>query len=147
MDWPHRWFGLWKEEGLDNPRYPSIHDFIEPELEPPPDQDRLIDYLQAAPIVCVMSQMSSPDVITGEEIDFQDSLSVRTDGVWLWYDDLPHYMRRHGVRLPDALVARIREMNYMPPELGDLELGVILPTLDWPAGEPPPFLKQQIESG
>src|SRR5262245_41723138 len=31
-DWPHRWFGFWREYGKAYERCPSIRDFVRPEI-------------------------------------------------------------------------------------------------------------------
>ena len=42
-------------------------------------------------------------------------MSWRSDGTWLWLDDLDYYVTEQGVRPPDALVAAIEAHGFTPP--------------------------------
>ena len=51
--------------------------------------------------------------LAGEEIGSTD----RTDGVWVWPEALVHYVQKHDVRLPTALVAAMRANRWRVPEM------------------------------
>ena len=36
-----------------------------------------------------------------------------TDGTWSWPQGLPHYIKQHRVRLPDAFVEHMRQQNWI----------------------------------
>jgi hypothetical protein len=38
--------------------------------------------------------------------------SLVSDGLWVWRLDLAHYVRRHGVRLPESLTSRMADAGY-----------------------------------
>jgi hypothetical protein len=38
-----------------------------------------------------------------------------TDGTWVWPEGLAHYVRAHGVRLPDEFVAHMAAHDFRPP--------------------------------
>jgi len=61
------------------------------------------------------SRRSFPCLISGES--FSGSLSVRTDGVWVWQDDLAHYVKDHNVALPQEFLTHIKSNNYAVPSL------------------------------
>jgi hypothetical protein len=42
--------------------------------------------------------------------------------VWLWRDDLAHYVIRHNVALPDDFIARMRANGWSIPILGEAEI-------------------------
>ncbi len=52
----------------------------------------------------------------------------RSDGVWLWPDDLGHYVEHHNIVLPDRFLEHIRALKYQAPS------GVAVPIelLPWP---------------
>ncbi|WP_375756191.1 hypothetical protein [Corallococcus exercitus] len=52
-----------------------------------------------------------------------------TDGVWHWRADLPYYVLRYGVALPDAFLQRMRDLNWKCPVLSRQELNVFLEQL------------------
>ena len=124
--WDHRWFGIWKESGPKYSSCPSIYSFIDPEVNKLYDVPRLTRYLDTAHVVATTSRHAFPCVITGEKFD--GSLSCRTDGVWLWWDDLTHYIREHGLILPDGMLKNIENNNYVVPEVKEAEFS----NLEWP---------------
>lgn len=115
--------GFFKEFFLrpsDYPWLPSIKDAIT--CNPPSDENRLVEYLSAGNYVASVME-ALEDVLTGEL--FKESggcSSLLTDGLWLWRQDLSHYVRRHHVRLPDEFILHIRSNLYLPPVLSEAEL-------------------------
>ena len=94
---------------------PSIRDNVG--QAPLPDADRVVAYLNAGHDLIAMMDVqddffdSSRQVLGGS--------SVRTDGEWLWRDDLSYYVRRHDVRIPDDFLESIRRRHYIVPDLDD----------------------------
>ena len=41
--------------------------------------------------------------------------TIRTDGQWIWPDDLAHYVERYHVELPDEFSARVRAAGADTP--------------------------------
>lgn len=119
-NWSHKWFGVWREFGRGYENCPSIHDFVGSENSPTYDVGRQLLYLETAHVIAATSRMNFPCVITGTV--FHGSLCVRTDGVWWWHDDLGHYIKKHRVFLPPAMVAVIEENNYSPPSVSDEQI-------------------------
>jgi len=127
--WPHKWFGAWRESHRGNDTYPQIREFVSPELVATYDKSRLREYLTTAQVAATTSRNSFPNPFTGKR-SF-GSLCWRTDGVWLWLDDLPDYIEQHDVALPDAMLSHIEGRGYRLPRPLDEES---LKALEWPAG-------------
>ena len=124
--WPHSWYGFWKTPGDETDQLPTIADAIDffGEL---PDKHEVGLYLANSPIM--LSAMTRSECeFCPEQIA---TLCYHWDGRWLWPGSLSHYVRRHSVVLPDALVERIRDHNYEPPTGDDLP-AVATPDLPWP---------------
>ena len=112
-NWDHAWFGVWKETGPVFKKCPSIHEFIDEKVTDYRDKDKILEYLEKAQVVATTSRLSFPCVLTKKK--FTGSLSYRTDGIWLWPDDLAYYVREHHVRLPVKMLETIRLNSYTPP--------------------------------
>ncbi|RKH51115.1 hypothetical protein D7Y23_11065 [Corallococcus sp. AB050B] len=52
-----------------------------------------------------------------------------TDGVWHWRADLPHYVLRYGVALPDAFLQRMQDLDWKCPTLSRQELDAFMEQL------------------
>jgi hypothetical protein len=116
-NWNHEWFGVWMESGAAHEKCPSIRDFIDKQSPDYHDKDQLAKYLETAQVVATTSRLRFPCVLTGKK--FVGSLSYRTNGKWLWPDDLAYYVREHHVRLPTKMVEAIRQSAYKTPVVSD----------------------------
>jgi hypothetical protein len=126
MPWEHKWFGLFAQRTQDR-HLPDLRQFLT-RPEPYPDLERIIDYLETAPILFATFRSAYPDPIDGSR--GQGSVAFRTDGEWSWYDHLGYYLRKYPLELPDALLARIRAHGYVVPDVDD----ACLSGLDYPPG-------------
>lgn len=124
-DWPFTWFGCWREFGAAYARCPSIDDFVDPTWDYV-DRDRLVAYLVGAPVVATTSRLGLP--WAKGPGDGRSSVSYRSDGVWVWLDDLDYYIEEQSLRLPDSFVAAIEGRHFEPPAA--LEVDPM--TLSWP---------------
>jgi hypothetical protein len=124
--WPHKWFGVWREYGPAYERCPSVHEFVCPAVARPYDHQRLRDYLTRGLVVASTSRSNFPSPFSGERIG--GSVSFRTDGTWIWRDDLPDYVQHHDVALPSGFLKHIVENNYVLPVV---DPGAIA-GLEWP---------------
>jgi hypothetical protein len=123
-DWPHLWFGVWAEYGPAYEKCPSALAFVSPEVNRRYDKQRLRHYLCSAPEIAATSRSAFPNPFTGQRLP--GSISFRTDGKWLWLDDLADYVDYHQVAIPDAWLADIVASNYNPPEIVSDEVMVRL---------------------
>jgi hypothetical protein len=113
-EWRPRWYGFWRGGREVDDALPRFGDLVDRSWAPS-DRAELVDYLERAPIVLTGERPTRRCRLCG---DFEfDPSAYRFDGEWLWPLDLPHLVARHAVRLPDALVERIRARDYRPPPL------------------------------
>ncbi|MBN9680798.1 MULTISPECIES: hypothetical protein [unclassified Corallococcus] len=95
---------------------------------PEEDRSRIGRYL-ASGVVFAVSSGPLSDWFTGEKnIAPHHAL---TDGVWHWRADLPYYVLRYGVALPDAFLQRMRDLNWKCPVLSQHELHAFLEHLSF----------------
>jgi hypothetical protein len=80
--------GFYKELPYGDPSGSSIAEQVRLD---PATKERVLHYLESAPVLAA-SQEVFADFFTGEAVG---SWNVHTDGEWLWYSDLPHYVRTH----------------------------------------------------
>ena len=128
--WQHKWFGVWIENGTAYGMCPSITEFIDKKAADYQDKTQIAEYLETAQVVATTSRLRFPCVLTGKK--FMGSLSYRTDGEWLWPDDLAYYLREHHVRLPEKMLEVIRRNNYQPPDVDKDKIK----DLEWPPTTP-----------
>ncbi|MEU5690969.1 hypothetical protein [Actinosynnema sp. NPDC020468] len=82
-----------------------------------PDTDRVRQYLDTGDLILAIMS-NDPDVMGGDRQIFNGS-SIRTDGEYLWRQDLGHYYDNYDLRLPAAFLAQVRELDYQVPEVSD----------------------------
>ncbi len=132
-NWPYKWFGFWSEMGERYSHYPSIKDWIKPDISQQYGDElaKILNYLRSAPDLVVTSACSFPHPITGGERT-ASVLAYQTDNTWLWLDDLPDYIEHNQVVLPISFYKHIQSNNFnlspfpVTGEPGDYE------HLDWP---------------
>ncbi|MBI5515044.1 MAG: ribosomal protein L7/L12 [Deltaproteobacteria bacterium] len=110
--------GFFRERASGDPRGPSLREAMRPEASP--HRDQLVAYLRGAPVFIACM---------GRVVDVLDSArgrvgtgSICTDGVWAWPDDLPHYIERYNVALPEAFFEHARARQWTPVAESALDL-------------------------
>ncbi|MFF3845394.1 hypothetical protein [Streptomyces sp. NPDC002328] len=88
--------------------------------DPLPDSARISAYL-ASGHELFSAMGARRDVVTREKL-ILGADSLRTDGTWLWREDLRHYFDRYHVLLPDDFVALVRERRYAVPSISPEDL-------------------------
>ena len=116
-DWSKRWFGFWKEHGERYSQCPSIQAFIDPDWNCG-EIPRIIHYIQTAPVLATTSRIAIPWAIG--DGDSRSTISYRSDGQWLWFDDLDYYILEHNLKIPAVFVEHITAMGFQPSESLDL---------------------------
>jgi hypothetical protein len=96
---------------------PSIRDHVGAPL---PDVEAVADYLGGGHELITAMDLSRD--VFDESRDVMNGSSIRTDGEWLWRDDLAYYVSRHDVALPEEFLRAIRDRNYVVPDLDDATL-------------------------
>ncbi|MBN8229585.1 hypothetical protein JYK02_18915 [Corallococcus macrosporus] len=109
--------GNFRELGLGSDEAPSI---VEARGKIPEAERSQIGRYLATGTVFAVSSGTLSDWFTGEK-NIAPHHS-QTDGVWHWRADLPYYVLRYGVALPDAFLQRMRDLNWKCPVLSQREL-------------------------
>jgi hypothetical protein len=108
-----RLVGGFRELPHGQPDGPSLRDAVRPQAAP--DEDALLKYLGAGSVLKATATVVH-DVL-GREPEVIGGLSLLTDGDWLWYSDLAHYVERHHVALDACFVEQARCRDWQPPQL------------------------------
>lgn len=126
VPWKHRWYGVWREYGPAYLHCPSVQDFVDSEFWRQRDREAVANYLGRAHVISTTSRLSFPCAVSGKR--YPGALSYRTDGDWLWLDDLEHYVLEHDVAIPLEMLEALSKNHYVPPSVSDEALKY----LDWP---------------
>ena len=111
-------------EALKAPRvYDGIDESGRPvvDREPlsPAERDRVLEYLDGAPVV-LASRTYDSDAFDPEREPLVP-LNFRTDGRWYWPGAVAYYLREHDVAPDPELLTHIRALRFTLPEIGEPE--------------------------
>jgi hypothetical protein len=123
-NWPFKWFGFWKEYGLEYCNYPSIVDFKDEDINKSYRKDKLLKYISEGTVVVSTSQLGFPSPITGELKN--GTVSFRTDGQWLWLDNIYHLIESSDLIIPEVWYSEIESKDFLLPKMIQTE------NLEWP---------------
>ena len=163
-EWSFRWFGAWRDRSSEQisrgepdyrdpavvHRHPHLANFVDiatfidldwaRSLEG--DLDKLVSYLDSGKIFglypaleCVFDDCKYPLLNSCSRVC---TYSPVTDGIWLWYDNLSHYVKYHNVRIPDSMYAHIASKSFVLPDPLPELTDELIKSLDW-AFLPPPL--------
>ncbi|MFE6049253.1 hypothetical protein ACFQ6N_00675 [Kitasatospora sp. NPDC056446] len=110
--------GEFRELGHGRPDGPSLRSAVR--AQESANARELVEYLRAGTVLAatttLVHDVLSPDyaVIGG--------LHLLTDGHWLWYSDLAHYVERHHVALDPQFIAHARSNDWTAPLLSEADL-------------------------
>ncbi|MFJ3791485.1 hypothetical protein [Kitasatospora sp. NPDC090091] len=110
--------GGFRELKYGSPDGPSIRTAVR--AAAPEHEGDLVRYLRAGTALVLMPA-AVPDVLS-ETGAFIGGLHLLTDGHWLWYSDLAHYVGRYHVELDPAFVEHARSNNWTVPQVSDEHL-------------------------
>ena len=116
-----RHIGFWREEFPDVAGMPRF--LKEPKFDwESSELVGLRSYLEKGTIL-VASPGVRRSIIEAREI--AGSTSIRTDGLWIWPDTLPYYLRKARPALPTDFRERARSYNYVPPAVDAATLATL----------------------
>lgn len=126
-NWPFKWYGLWKEYGTGYENYPSIKEFIDQQKNRTYNKERLIEYLNTGVVVATTSKRNfiSPFKSDNES----GSISFRTDGKWLWLDNISEFISHNELTIPENWYNEILDRDFIIPEVAESQLQ----GLEWPS--------------
>lgn len=96
-----RKLGFFKELPHGDPAGPSIA--VQAAL-PAADKERVLRYLKSGALLAA-SQAMANDHFTGDPIT---TLNLLTDGTWIWYSDLGHYLTAYDVAIDPAFLTHLK---------------------------------------
>lgn len=84
-------------------------------MPPGDDRDRLVEYLRSAPaaLATMSRDIDRVDARQGKVVP----MSFRTDGVWLWSDELTYYLELYGYTPEPAFREHIASNGFQVPEV------------------------------
>lgn len=108
-----RFFGFFREQPHSAGSRISIHDGLG--TDPNRDASAVAGYLRGGTVMLEADEIVRDLLDPGHPVI--GSLALLTDGAWVWPVDLPHYVERHGLRIPDDFLERIHERNWRCAQL------------------------------
>ncbi|MFE0685903.1 hypothetical protein ACFW17_34580 [Streptomyces sp. NPDC058961] len=108
-----RFVGDFRELEYGSPDGPSIRAAVRTAASA--YEGDLVRYLRAGTTL-VATPSAVPDVLS-ESAAFIGGLHLFTDGQWLWYSDLAHYVGLYHVALDPAFVEHARSNNWTVPQV------------------------------
>ena len=100
---------------LVDPKTGAAFDPDHPRVDDPADRRGLLGYLRAGAIVKYAAERSH-DVMRGKRQRVVPA-SFRTDGFWIWTDEVAYYLERYHLAPDPALADHIRGFGYTMPNL------------------------------
>jgi hypothetical protein len=110
--------GFFREQYDDESELPSIRDFVR--AEPHPDTERMAAYLRSGVGLAGVGKYVDDVLDPTSRVALTPGLD--TGGVWLWREDLPHYVTRHNVALPEEFVVHMRANGWTVPSISSAEV-------------------------
>lgn len=129
-NWPYKWFGIWKEYGDNYKNYPSIYNCVEINSYTNIDKEGLFKYLTESFLIASTSSISFPSPFNGEIIG--ESVSYRTDGEWIWLDNIAHFIKNNNLLIPEIWYETIKNNNFFIDKALSLS-DEYIDKLDWPS--------------
>ena len=100
--------GYYKEMPQGRETDPSIYDYIyNKSLE---NTNKICRYLEQG-VTFIVSPGMVEDVICPGNGTIGSS-NACTDGIWLWPETLPYYVRKYALKLPDAFIETMETNNW-----------------------------------
>jgi hypothetical protein len=125
-NWPYKWFGFWKEYGEDYNNFPSIISFINNEINSNYPKFQLLNYLKNGHVVASTSRSAFQNPFTST-IELGE-ISIRTDGKWIWLDNICEFIEYNDLVLPLNFYEDIKGNNFIISQKNSFNLE----SLEWP---------------
>lgn len=90
---------------------PSLRSLASP--TPQQDEDLIVRYLRQGILFIACPGLVS-DVLRQDHVIC--SPHIMTDGTWAWPQDLGYYVETYHARLPDEVIAHMRENDWRVPD-------------------------------
>ncbi|MFC8454602.1 hypothetical protein [Kitasatospora sp. NPDC057223] len=110
--------GDFRELGHGRPDGPSLR--AAAGVREPAHARELIQYLRSGVVLAATAGLTH-DVLSPDRTVI-GGLSLLTDGQWLWYSDLAHYVEHHHVALDPRFVAHAQSRDWTVPPVSRQDL-------------------------
>ncbi len=109
--------GFYQEFSYDGQSDPSIKDAVRQTADY--EKGRILNYLRSAPLLSVAPGLSR-DVIDPLH-PIIGTMSIRTDGVWKWPEDLAYYIEKYNLFLPKEFIEHMVSKGFIPPDENEID--------------------------
>jgi hypothetical protein len=107
--------GFFRKFYPDHPSLPLLRDHMRP--EPAESEPEIVGYLRAGHMLAAVME-GMVDYFDGTPFEGGSGCSsLLTDGIFLWRQDLAHYVERYHVDLPTDFVRALVDAEFRMPEL------------------------------
>ncbi|MGF1648032.1 MAG: hypothetical protein ACFCVF_14070 [Kineosporiaceae bacterium] len=104
---------------IDDDGQPSF-DTDHPVVDDPDERQRLAAYLDAGAVLLTTTSLAV-DVLDPDQRPVVP-MTFRTDGTWVWTDALTYYLREHGIRPQQDLMAHLGEVAGGEPRVDGVDV-------------------------
>lgn len=111
--------GFYREFSYGDQNDPSITDAIRETTDY--EKENVVNYLRSAPLLSVAPGLSR-DVIDPLH-PVIGTLSIRTDGIWEWPEDLAYYIEKYDLFLPTEFIEHMVYKGFIPPDDNEIDYG------------------------
>jgi len=126
-NWPYKWFGFWKEYGVEYINFPSVISFLDNSINQNYKKEKLLSYLRNGKVVAITSHSSFPNPINGQLR--YGTIAMQTDGKWVWLENICDLIENNILIIPDDFLQWIEHNNYIMPNVSDIDIS----KLEWPS--------------
>ena len=110
--------GDFRELQHGSPDGPSLRSAVC--AQEPPHARELVRYLRGGAVLASTASITFDVLSSGNTVI--GGLQLLTDGRWLWYSDLAHYVEHHRVALDPRFVAHAQGNGWSAPQLSRTDL-------------------------
>jgi hypothetical protein len=97
---------------------PSLRDSVQQQANY--DVKSVANYLRTAPVL--YAHFGLVQDILNPSHSYIGSANIRTDGVWIWPEDLAYYMEHYNIALPLDFLEHVKLRRYQSPTNHELNL-------------------------
>lgn len=92
------------------------------------DSQKTIEYLRSGYVLAISASYAF-DVLSEEKVII-DSISILTDGEWVWSNDYIYYLEKYNLSLPKDFINYIRKIDWILPKLSHEDV-ILLESMEY----------------